>query len=59
MIRHFIYDKTWFVHCTNENQIAVALLTVYVLVFLPLYNKKSWWDGIWVELQEQEFELSG
>ena len=33
-----------------------------VLVFLPLqnvHNKKSWWDGIQVELKELEFELSG
>ena len=29
---------------------------VLVLLFLPLYNKKSQWNGIRVELKEPEFE---
>ena len=41
-----LYDKIWSVRCINENQIIVGL----VLVFYQLYNKKSYWDDIQVEL---------
>ena len=64
-----VYVKTWSVRCTIWNHIAVVSV---VLVLVILYNKKSWWDSIRVELQEpvirvrvagefelSEFELSG
>ena len=37
----------------------VVLTAVLVLVFLPIIEKKSWWDGIHVELEAPELELSG
>ena len=39
-------------------QIASLVTSVSFSVF-TLYNKKSLWDGIRVELKEPEFELSG
>ena len=39
-------------------QIASIVTNVSFSVF-TLYNKKSLWDGIRVELKEPEFELSG
>ena len=39
-------------------QTASIVISVSFSIF-TLYNKKSLWDGIRVELKEPEFELSG
>ena len=57
VIGHF-YDKMWLVRCTNQTS-NVCSVDHSVLVFLPTTEKKNWWDGIHVELQEPELELLG
>ena len=56
-IRH-VYDKRDLFASLIKIQIASIVTSVSFSVF-TLYNKKSLWDGIRVELKEPEFELSG
>ena len=54
----FTIKRDLFASLINKIQIASLVTSVSFSVF-ALYNKKSLWDGIRVELKEPEFELSG